>query len=474
MPHAGNHRFEILPEVYRVGELVRSAGGRPVLVGGWVRDVLLGIEHRQDYDIEVFGLPMGRLRAILGRVGPVHSVGRHFGVLKLKTEGAEYDVSVPRRESNIGKGHRGFLVEPDPHMRFEEAAARRDFTINAMGYAFLEGTLLDPFSGERDLQQGILRHVGPAFGEDPLRVLRAMQFAGRFGLRIVEETLAMCRAQDLAELPRERIWEEFRKLLLQAPSPAHGLAYAPELGVLRVLPELGAVHAAPAADAGGATPWALTLAMLDRAALLRSGDAEPDRLLMTAALCHQLGASTAGAPEEGVPARLAATEAFLARLTNEHAFVAAVRALLLELETPQRLFERRAGVQPGEIRRMALRQPIPFLLRAATAHFQARHGEAPCEAAGWLEAQARALGVWERAPEPILLGRHLLERGLAPGPAVGRWVRLAFERQLDGEIASLDDALAWLERRRAQGDDPGDVAAADTAARPARSSGGEA
>ena len=474
MPHAGNHRFEILPEVYRVGELIRAAGGRPVLVGGWVRDVLLGIEHRQDYDIEVFGLPMGRLRAILGRVGPVHSVGRHFGVLKLKTQGAEYDVSVPRRESNIGKGHRGFLVQPDPHMRFEEAAARRDFTINAMGYAFLEGMLLDPFCGERDLREGILRHVGPAFGEDPLRVLRAMQFAGRFGLRIVAETLAMCRAQDLAELPRERIWEEFRKLLLKAPRPAQGLAYAPELGVPRVLPELGALHAAPAAPGAAETPWALTLAMLDRAALLRSGEAEPDRLLMTAALCHQLGVPAGGGPGDGMPARLAATQAFLGRLTNERAFVAAVAALLGELETPQRLFERRAEVQPGEIRRLALRQRLPFLLRAATAHFQARHGALPFAAAPWLEAQARALGVWERAPEPILLGRHLLERGMAPGPDVGSWVRLAFERQLDGEIASLDDALAWLERRRAQGDGPGGAAAGGTAPRPARSPGGDA
>jgi len=462
---AVNHRFEILPEVYRVGERIHKAGGRPILVGGWVRDVLLGIEHRQDYDIEVFGLPMGRLRNILAGIGPVHSVGRHFGVLKLKTQAAEYDISVPRRESNIGKGHRGFLVEPDPHMSFDEAAARRDFTINAMGYAFLEEQLLDPHGGERDLRERILRHVGPAFGEDPLRVLRAMQFAGRFELRILEETLAICRAQDLAELPRERIWEEFRKLTMQSARPAQGLRYAPELGVLHYLPELRAVYEAPSQE--GTSPWELTLAMLDCAAALREGPDDEPRVLMTAALCHQMDAN--GKPEPDAVAGAqghTATARFLARLTNEQAFVEAVLGLLSDLETPRQFYERRDAIMPGDIRRLALRQRLPFLLRAATAHHQARHGEAPFPAAPWLEAQARALDVWEHAPEPILMGRHLLERGLEPGPAVGEWVRAAFERQLDGKIRTLDEALAWLDGQWAGAGEP-------TAPRPSPG-GGEA
>lgn len=452
-PQTRNHRFAILPEVYRVGDAIAKAGGRPILVGGWVRDVLLGIPHRQDYDIEVFGLPMGRLRNILARLGPVHSVGRHFGVLKLTTHEAEYDISVPRRESNIGKGHRGFHVEPDPAMRFEEAAARRDFTINAMGYAFLESELLDPFNGEGDLRAHVLRHVGPAFGEDPLRVLRAMQFAGRFALHIAPETLAICRAQDLHELPRERIWVEFRKLLLQAPRPSDGLAYAPELGVLPYFPELAGLHARNSDPAHG--PWGRTLAMLDCAATLRTGNAEEDRVLMVAALCHALE----GESEHAV-------ETFLARLTNERALVDAVLALLAELETPERLYARRGEVHAGEIRRLALRQPIPFVLRATLAWHRAYHGDAPFEAGAWLEAKARELDVWEHAPEPLLKGRHLLERGLPPGPEVGKWVREAFERQLDGELRSLDDALAWLDAQRA--------GAAGSAADRALQGGGEA
>jgi tRNA nucleotidyltransferase (CCA-adding enzyme) len=187
--------------------------------------------------------------------------------------------------------------------------------------------------------------------------------------------------------------------------------------------------------------------MLDRAARQRTGDHAEDRVLMTAALCHRMQ----GAPEAGLGGRLAVVGSFLERLTNERVFVEAVQGLLAELETPQRLYERREAARPGEIRRLALRQRIPFLLRAARAHHEARWGDAPFPAQDWLETQARALGVWERPPEPILKGRHLLERGVRPGPDVGAWVRAAFERQLDGEIASLEDALRWLEEQGAPG-----------------------
>jgi tRNA nucleotidyltransferase (CCA-adding enzyme) len=451
----------LIPEVFRVGEAIRKAGGRPLLVGGWVRDMLLGIAHRQDFDIEVFGLPMGRLRNILARIGPVHSVGRHFGVLKLKTHQAEYDVSVPRRESNIGKGHRGFHVEPDPHMSFEEAAARRDFTINAMGYAFLEEVLLDPFGGERDLRAAILRHVGPAFAEDPLRVLRAMQFAGRFGFRISPETLALCRSLDLGELPRERIWEEFKKLLLQAPRPSHGLAYAEGLGVLAHFPELARLHGAPPREPGGPTPWSLTLAMLDRAALLRQGHSLETRVLMTAALCHQInGAGLAGEPA-GAPGAEQPVESFLARLTNEAGFVRAVLTLIAELDTPQRWYGQREQVTDGEVRRLALRIALPFLLRAARARHEALSGGMPFAAGAWLEERARALGVWEEPPQPILKGRHLMARGVPEGPAMGDLLERAFERQLDGDIANLAEALAWLD-----GQSDGEDAAAMGEGRP--------
>jgi len=436
-------RFEaaLAPEARRIGEAIQAAGGRPLLVGGWVRDLLLGIPHSKDFDLEVFGLAPKTLRRCLTVFGPVHNVGRHFGVLKLATRHAEYDVSFPRREVKVGQGHKGFEVTPDPHMSFEEAASRRDFTINSMGYAFLERRLLDPFGGRTDLEAGCLRHVGPAFGEDPLRVLRAMQFAGRFAFRIAPETLDICRAQDLSELPRERMWDEFRKLLLQAPRPSEGFGYAEPLGVLPYFPELEALWRAPAPAGCERTPWAATMAVLDQAAALRAGDPVRDLVLMLAALCHRFGLDAAAGPEG--PARR-----FLLRLTNEERVIAAVETLLRELEQPEALHARRSEGGDGAVRRLALRVALPFLRTAALARHRARAGpDAPFAAGDWLEERARALGVWEQPPEPLLKGRHLLGMGVRPGPAMGELLAEAFERQLDGELTTREAALDWVRRR---------------------------
>ncbi|MDH4120988.1 MAG: polynucleotide adenylyltransferase [Deltaproteobacteria bacterium] len=413
-------RFPLMTEVYRMGDAIRQAGGNPLLVGGWVRDCLLENPHSKDFDLEVFGLAPERLQPVLARFGPVHTVGRHFGVLKVTTPEAEYDVSVPRRESKIGKGHKHFKVEPDPTMTFEEAAARRDFTINAMGYDFLHGQLLDPHGGLADLEQGVLRHVGPSFGEDPLRVLRAMQFAARFGFTIPEETLAICREQDLAELPRERLWEEFRKMLLRAPVPSRGLAYADALGILPHFPELAALAAG---GTGPQTPWGQTLAVVDRAAERRTQDPHQDIQLMLAALCHRMGPGM---------------EEFLGRLTQEAALVKSVAALAADIHTPVRLYEHQDRTDP-DIRRLALRVSIPFLLRLASALGQ---GPDNVGAGAWLEEQARRLEVWDGPPKPLLQGRHLLALGMKPGRAMGSLVEEMYQLQLDGQIATHKQAVA--------------------------------
>ena len=512
--------FPVTAEVERIGRAIAAAGGRPILVGGWVRDCLLGHPHSKDFDIEVFALSTKALQQVLSAFGPLHTVGRHFGVLKLSTRAAEYDISVPRRESKIGKGHREFEVVADPGMSFEQAAARRDFTINSIGYAFLERETLDPFDGQGDLRRRVLRHTGPAFGEDPLRVLRAMQFAGRFGMTIAEETIRICREQDLSELPHERIWEEFRKLLLHSDRPAHGLHYAGPLGVLPYFPELDALarlgELSVASERFDA--WRRTLAVVDRAALQRAtphrgshggpGEAPPrptlqpghdghgqgghgqggqgqgqdkgnpmrghpdksNMVLMLAALTHLIGApalarSAAPAASPIDPADLCqAAQAPLAglmeRLTREHGVTDQVWALLRDLPAPERLHARAlasdaAGVD-AEIRRLALRVPIPALLRLARARHEAAHAGArqpagmepsPAYTAGdWLAARARNLGVYDRPPVPFLKGRHLLELGLRPGPDMGRILDAGFEQQLAGALASLDDALRWADR----------------------------
>ncbi len=205
---------------------VQAAGGRALMVGGWVRDDLLG-QPAKDLDLEVFGLPADRLRAVLERFGRVDAVGESFAVYKI----GDIDVALPRRESKTGKGHKGFTVDGDPTLSIEDAARRRDFTINAISRDPLTGEVLDPFDGQHDLAARRLRVVdADRFADDSLRVLRAIQFAARFELTADAQTKDLLRAIPLDDLPPERVWGEVEKLLLRARRPSIGLALALELG----------------------------------------------------------------------------------------------------------------------------------------------------------------------------------------------------------------------------------------------------
>jgi len=230
-----------LERAREIAVAVRDAGGRALVVGGWVRDRLMG-HASPDVDIEVFGIPGDRLRSLLEMFGRVEAVGESFQVYKL----GEIDVSLPRRDSKAGRGHKGFVVVGDPDMSIEEAARRRDFTINSISWDPLTDTYYDPFHGRDDLARRCLRIVDPTtFPDDSLRVLRAIQFAARFDLQIDDETRALCRTIRLDDLPAERIWGEIEKLLY-APRPSIGLAIAMDFGVIAALfPDLQALAGCP-------------------------------------------------------------------------------------------------------------------------------------------------------------------------------------------------------------------------------------
>src|SRR5688572_27237497 len=229
---------EALSLAHEIARAATHAGGRALIVGGWARDRLLGRESK-DIDIEVFGVNADALKPLLERFGRVDTVGESFTVYKI----GGLDVSLPRRESKTGHGHKGFTVIGDPSLSFEEAARRRDFTINAISFDPLTAEYLDPFNGRADLDARILRVVDAGtFGDDSLRVLRALQFAARFDLTLDDETKRICRSIPLDDLPAERVWGEIEKLLLAAERPSIGFALALELGVVDTLfPELKAL-----------------------------------------------------------------------------------------------------------------------------------------------------------------------------------------------------------------------------------------
>jgi len=449
----------------RIALAVRDAAGRALCVGGFTRDRLLS-RPSKDLDVEVFGIPQEQLLALLQTLGKVVPAGQAFPVYKL----GEVDVALPRRESKTGRGHKGFTVEGDPAMPFEEAARRRDFTINAIGWDPLTGEYLDPFNGRQDLHDRILRVVDPqTFADDSLRVLRVLQFAARFELTIDSETARICASIALDDLPAERIWGEFEKLLLQATRPSIGFALARQLGVIhQLLPEMEPLYDCPQDPEWHpeGNVWIHTLMVIDKARELNANLDRP-RLaaVMLGAVCHDLGkpATTAiidgrvKSPNHEALGVEPATR-ILDRLNINTLDGFDVRAQVLGLVTehlrPIAFFKTRDTVTDGAFRRLAQKVDIELLACFARADCHGRAGAFDCSGIDWFIERARSLGVEHKPPAPILLGRHLIELGVEPGPRMGQILRSVYELQLDGAVSGLDQARA--EASKLLGADPSD------------------
>ena len=452
--------IELPKKVIALSEAIHDAGGRALLVGGCVRDELMGAEPK-DWDLEVYNLDAARVRAVLDQFGPVDVVGEAFTVYKL---GNHLDVSIPRRERKAGRGHKGFVIEGDPSMSVAEATRRRDFTINAILQDPLTGELIDPFEGRRDLEQRVLRAVSKdTFAEDSLRVLRAAQFAARFEFDIDPETVELCRTIDLSDLPAERIWGEIEKLLLRATRPSIGLEWLRVLGAVeKLFPEIQSLIDVPQDPEWHpeGDVFVHTKLVIDGARKLIDDLPYPRQVtVMLAALAHDFGkpATTEflegrwrsrGHEEAGVPP----AESFLNRV-NVHTIDgynvrAQVIALVREHLKPGEFYKKRDEVGEGAFRRLARRCEPDLLYRVAKADSLGRNAEwVPqenwygSEAQEWFIQRSRELQVEQHPPDPLLLGRHLLELGVEPGPRMGEITRAVYELQLDGRVRSLDDAI---------------------------------
>ncbi|MBM4016592.1 MAG: polynucleotide adenylyltransferase [Planctomycetes bacterium] len=440
--------------VRSLARAVAARGGRAWLVGGGVRDALLG-RPRKDFDLEVFGLAPAVLEALLRERHAVHDVGRAFGVLKLAD--LPIDVSLPRRETKVATGHRGFAIDADPFLDLTTAALRRDLTVNALYEDPLTGEIADPLGGRADLDARVLRHASPRFVEDPLRVLRVAQFAARFRFAIAPETVALARSIDLGELPRERIEDEWRKLLLTGEQPSRGLAFLRDCGALRWFPELAPLIDCPQHPDWHpeGDVWIHTLHALDHFAGARSGDAS-DWLVGLAVLCHDLGKPATTYDDKGVwrspghdVAGEAPTRAFLARITAQADVVESVVALVLQHLKPQEYWKAQPG--DGAIRRLATRVNVRLLVRVAR-HDDAGRPPRPVgdfPAGRWLLDRAEALQAADAAPKPLVLGRHLIDAGRTPGREFKTLLDRCYEAQLDGEFGDLAGGLEFLRRQLA-------------------------
>ena len=397
--------------VRQIAEMIRGRGGRALLAGGGVRDLLSG-RTLKDFDLEIYGLDADTLLNTVAEKFPLDTVGMSFGVIKIRH--LPIDIALPRRENKTGAGHRGFMITAVPDLSFEEASARRDFTVNAMMCDPLTGEIIDPHGGLKDLQKKILRHVSLHFSEDPLRVLRGMQFIARFGFAAAPETVALCRELSQKELAPERIGDEWDKFLLQGTHQVAAIQFLRDTGWLRFYPELAALPGSfldAVADA------------LEYAAQHRTGTDADDRVVAAAVLCRYL--------TEDEAANL------LAGIWRRNDLQKQALPLARYAEVP-------AGPLPADrsLRRTALAVERMDLLELVAGSFFPAHEEALEK----FRERCQFLNILQTPPRPILQGRHLIARGIKPGKDMGAILQKCFEAQLDGEFADEKQALQFLER----------------------------
>ena len=448
----------IIPDILQtISKRLAQHGAKAIVVGGSVRDYFLDIPAK-DFDIEVYGLStLEALEAILKPFGRVELVGKSFGVLKFIHEGEAYDFSFPRSEQKVAKGHKGFSIMIDGGFSFEEAAKRRDFTVNAMGYDIEAKSFLDPFGGREDMKAKVLRHIDAStFVEDPLRIYRGVQFCARFGYEMAQETKALCHIMieegALEELPKERVYEEFKKLLLKSPKPSVGFELMREIGVLMQFPELEALIGVkqekrwhPEGDV-----WVHTMMALDAMVGLKTGDEKRDLMLMYAELCHDFGKPATTKLMDGRiralghdKAGLVPTQSFMERLTNESGFISQILPLVEHHLKPSQFYHDSAS--PAAVRRLSTKVNIENLVLVAKADFlgrttkEAQSGEYP--AGVWLLEMAKRLEVVSSAPKPILQGRDLIALGLKPSKQFKEILDAVYAKQLDGKVTTHEEAI---------------------------------
>lgn len=404
--------------VTAIADAVTSRGGQAYIVGGFVRDALLGsLSH--DLDLEIYGVEGEDLKTILEELFPsrVNVVGSAFGILHVALpDGVSLDVALPRRESKQGKGHRGFVIEGDPNMSVIEAARRRDFTVNAMLLDITTWEVVDPFQGQTDLDTRVLRVVDSAtFQDDPLRVYRAIQLAARLESTIEEQSFALMKQMvergDLAELSKERITDELKKLLLRAEKPSKGLEIANELKMIeRDMPELE-------------NGWSKMLSTLDAAAelLIESQTTfsnDQSLIVMLAALCSQL--------EKTDAKTLVARWTFSKSIIDAAINVASSCRDVPQDETGLRKLVRGLSPTPWQV--------FVIVAEAITKKSQKKISALLQD----LESRGELL--------PLLEGRDLLIIGMTPGPRIGELLRAVEDARDEGKIKTREQAFAFVRK----------------------------
>ena len=433
---------------------LQELGARPILVGGCVRDYFLNKEIK-DFDIEIFDFDSLELLEIsLKKFGNVKLVGKSFGVLTLKVEGYDFDFALPRIEKKVGNSHTDFEVITNSNLSFEEAAIRRDFTINAIGYDYFKDEFIDPFNGIDDLKNRIIRHINDkTFIEDSLRVYRAIQFAARFEFNLDENTKELCKkivlSDELSYLPKERVYEEFKKLYLKSSKPSVGFELLRELGLLKYFKELEALincEQEPEYHPEGDV-WIHTLMCLDELAKILEKEKIEDEYkklyLFYAVLCHDFGKPFCTKEINGKITSykheslgIEPTISFLEKLTNEKKFIEIVCSLVKNHLIPFQLYLSHSSEKA--VKRLSLKVNIEDLCLVCLADCLGRDIEDKCkcyDAINWLNEKAKELEIHNEPIKQLVLGRDLIALGYKPSKEFKEILEFAFDLQIDENLS---------------------------------------
>ncbi|MBU1658205.1 CCA tRNA nucleotidyltransferase [bacterium] len=447
-------------------------GAKSILIGGYVRDFLLQKNSKQknfsrmpflskDIDVEVYNISsFHTLENILSEFGSVNSVGKNFGVCKLKMDDLELDFSLPRLDNKISEGHKGFSICIQADLDFYNATKRRDFTINAIGYDIAQKKILDPFHGTWDLKNKILRAVDTlTFIEDPLRVLRAVQFCARFDFTMDEELFSLCKTMldnnMLDELPKERIFEEIKKLLLKSKKPSIGFELLKKLDALKYFPELKAIIGVkqntmyhPEGDV-----WTHTMLTIDEMANLLTNNDKTNIVLMLAALCHDFGKAIS-TTQNGDAIKsishensgLVPAQNFIIRISDDKDILKRVLPLVkYHLMIPQ-LYHQNSN--NAALLRLSTKVNIEELLLLSRADFLARNTTESksriYKAGDEIQSRVKELNILNKKMKPLLQGRDILACGILPSKEFSKILNTAYEAQINEVFHSDDGAKKWL------------------------------
>ena len=391
---------------------------KPIIVGGYIRDSLLNQESH-DIDIELYNIDsLEYVEKILEEFGSVNSVGKSFGICKLKYRGLELDFSLPRTDSKIASGHQGFQIEVDTSLNFTQASSRRDFTINAMGYDIKAKKLLDPFHGIEDLNKKHLKAVDlKKFDEDPLRVLRAIMFSARFEFRLENSLFIKCKSMMqknvLKELAQERIFQEIKKILLQSKQPSQGFLLLKHLDGFIFFNEFTLLNEEKYFD---------ILKSLDIFKQYYFTKNEDKNIIVMFALLSSKFTITA-------------QKSFLNKLTKNKKLINTIEKLT---QTQLRLED----LHNYDIYKLATKVDISLYCVYLYALY---HNNKRKEIDNLID-KAKRLGIFYKKAEPFIRGRELMSFGLKPSVLFSKILDDAYEAQMHEDFKNREEALVWIQK----------------------------